>query len=301
MVMKFTRAELFRTLKMKSMVVLSIILVVMFFFSNIVMIKLDMGAIIDEAVLDQTEEQGLTIDNVKDSAQLGYDTGSASVENDTSTVLWGKGLLYSASVARIFTYDMSELNVLLMISIFVGLFMGSVFTTGLDKNYTVANSRKEELFAARGIVIFIVNLYFMLLTLIVAMICVGVFGKSFKLGFDGKFFLYFFAETLLSFVFAMIVATITSLAKSKAAGITVGVLLSSGFFSILISLIDLLVHRLLGFKKFALTNYLVEQNIATLKINATAAVYTRVFVVALIYLAVAVTVSVITNRKRDLC
>lgn len=302
MLLNFTKSEFYRATKMKSFYILPIVLLVLIFFVSMVYLKFDKSLYgLDADTVQSASSSGVTVDSMSDGFMLGFESGTQSAANAEDVKIWGEGIMWGADVASLFQMSIAGLDSLMLLAIFTGLFFGSVFATGSDKNLVIGNSRKELMFASRMLVILAYSGIMTLLVFIFQAIAVAAYGAPFDLGLDASVVKYFIYVWFLSFVFCSLVALVTILTRSKAAGIAFGIVMSMGILSLVISLVDLLVSKLTDAVNFSLANYTVTNNIGMLTLNSDGSQVIRALVVGLIYLAVSVTVIVLNNRKRDLC
>ncbi|MCQ2515250.1 MAG: hypothetical protein MJ094_00115 [Saccharofermentans sp.] len=306
------KSELFRASKMKSIYILAIVLIALMLLNNFIYLKVDLYGLLgmDADAITELQEMGTSGEAYNDSFMAGFDAGLQSgelaaqdaMENGIEPIkILGKGVFYEADVAELTSLDIGSLDVLLLQAIFIGLYIGGVYKSELDKNIVKYSNKRGTLFAARTTVIALYTLILQLIVWVMAIWGMATMGQSLVLGFDSSFVIYSVVIYLLTVAFGILVAAITHLSKSMAGGITTGIILSSGILSTLISIATIIIQRKFNLDSdFALGNYTLTMNISALTLNSDGHMVLRALICALVYGVVAYVVSLIRVSKRDL-
>lgn len=302
MYIKLLRSELYRTVRQKNPYILLIIGAVITFLTCFVLLKLDFLAPlgIDSETYMAIASEGNSMEGMENAAQLGAIIGQNTTV-DANTSLIGEGVFYSADINKLFNIVIAELDNLLLMAIFVGIFIGDVYSMGIDKNLVISNNKRGILFAARATVIAIYSLVLHAFTWIVTAICAGTMGKGFDFNWSGKVVVYLIVSYLLVVVFGLMEYAFVVLTRSKAAGITIGVILSTGALAAAISVVNWLIIRKLNIDSdFTISNYMVTENLVTFNSNYTSGELTRVLCVCAVYAALSIILTFVLNKKRDI-
>lgn len=301
------KSEAYRISRMKSTYVLIAVLGAIVLIVNFLYLRVDMYGLMgfSKEDVEELQQMGTAAESYEDSFMTGFQAGLESSENiaegDTTIHVLGEGILYEESVATLYMMDVGSMYELLLISIFVGLFIGSVYSTGLDKNLNNFAGRRSLLFSVRMLLIAIYCLIIHIFTWIYCLITTAMMAKSVRLEFDKAFVLYFFVTWLLCVAFGCIVACMAHMTRSKAAGITLGIILSAGLLSTLVSIASLMIQKRFDLAAdFNLGNYTVTHNVAALGLYSDGHFTVRAIVCALVYGGLSYLSSLIIVRKRDI-
>lgn len=305
------KSELFRASKMKCVYVLAIVLVVLMLLNNFIYVMVDLYGLLgmDADTITELQEMGTSGEAYNDSFMAGFDAGLQSVQVDPdgeyemgfdSVKIIGEGVFYDADVAELNSLDIGSLDNLLLLAIFVGLYVGGVYKSELDKNIVKYTNKRGILFAARVCIIAIYTLILQLIVWIMAIACMALMTGHINLGFDSSFVIYSVVAYLLTLAFGILVAAITHVTRSMAGGITTGIILSSGILSTLISIATLIIQKKFDLASdFALGNYTLTMNLSALTLYSDGHMVLRAVICALVYGVVAYVISLIKVRKRD--
>lgn len=303
MFLKLFKAELFRASKLKSPYILIIVLLIIAVLMNLVLLKFDFLGVIgmDSETFMALTGEGNSMEGVSDAAQVGAMLGSNTVSRGEGTSILGKGVFYDADVPTLFYMHVSDLNPIMLLAIFIGIFVGDIYNTGLTKNYVISNNRRNLLFAARFAVIAIYTTIIHVLTWIFTLIGAAMWAKEVDFNWNGHTVAYIFFSWFLTLVFALLVYAITALTRSKAAGITIGVVLSTGILTTAISVANWVIIRKFQLdSNFSISDYMLTENLSTVNNEFTSGDITRALIVGCVYALICIAAIVTVNRKRDI-
>ena len=300
------KSELYRISRMKSTYVLPAVLVVLVLLINFIYMSVDLYGLMgfSKSDIENMQEMGTSAEGYEESFMSGFQAGlhsSESIEEGTTMTILGEGPFYNESVATIYSLDIGSLYELLLMAIFIGLYIGNIYSTGLDKNLNIFAGKRVLLYGARMLMISLYSLALHVFTWVISVLSAAIMGASVNLEFGKAFFLYFLISWLLTIAFGCIVASMTHFTRSKAAGITLGIILSAGLLSTIMSVASLMLQKKLGLEStFNLGNYTVTQNLASLTLFSDGHYVVRAITCALIYFLAAFISGMAVVRKRDI-
>ena len=304
---KALKSELYRIKCMKSTFILPLVLIGLIFLTNFIYTGVDLYGLLgmSQSDLESVQEQGTSAEGYMDSFRAGFEAGLQTASDldgeEPQIKILGEGPLYHEDVATVFSMDVGSLYGQLLLAIFVGIFIGDVYSTGHDKNLIVFGGKRGLLFTAR---ILLISLYALVLHIVMwltAIISMALMGESVFLGIDKAFIIFFVVTWLLSVAFGGLVSAMTNITRSKAAGITLGIILSLGALSTLMSVASLIIQKKLGLEpEFNLGNYTVTQNIAAMTLYSDGHFVLRALICAIAYFTAAYFISVLFIKKRDI-
>lgn len=304
MYLKFLKSELYRASKLKSTYILIVVLFLISILMNLVLLKFDfLGALgVDNKMFMELTQEGSSIEGVNDAAQLGALMGGNMVsEGQKSRDILGEGLFYEDDIPTLFYMHVSDLNPIMLLAIFVGIFVGDIYSTGIGKNLIISNNRRGTLFAARVTTIAIYSLIIHIFTWIFTVIGAAQWAKSVDFAWSKNTVIYLFFSLYLTIAYSILVYAVTVITKSKAAGITIGVVLSTGVLATIISVANWAIITKLGLKSdFSVGNYMLTENLSVITQDFPGNTLSRGLIVATVYIIISVVAVYITNKKRDL-
>ncbi len=188
----------------------------------------------------------------------------------------------------------------LLTAIFVTIFVCAEQKNGFIKNIAGQHSFRGSLVISKTVtaavqvaVLFAASAVFTIITQAIA------FGDEFALGLNAKFFGVVALQYLVHLAFAVVVIFVCILTRSSAFSMTIGVLLSSGFFSFIYAFVNSIVQKLDGFKDFNIMNYMIDQCALTVTGSAGTEAFVRTTIVAAAYIVVAGAGAMVLMQKRD--
>ena len=292
---------------MKSTYVLAAVLMALLIMTNFIYTRVDLYSLLGMTRTDvvDLQEEGTSVQGYRDSFMAGFDAGrqaSESIQEGTAGFkILGEGPFYREDVATIFALDTGALYNLLLLAIFSGLFVGEIYSSGLDKNLMAFGGRRGVLYSARILVVTLYSLILHAVTLISAIVSMAMMGEGVYPAFDKAFVIYFIVTWLLTASFSCVVGVMSHLTRSKAAGITLGIILSTGALSTIISIATLILQRRLGLSgDFNLGYYTMTMNISALTLYSDGHFVLRAIICALAYFATAYAAGLCVIRKRDI-
>jgi ABC-type transport system involved in multi-copper enzyme maturation permease subunit len=333
MYLHFLKSELYRASKLKCVYILLATLFVFTLFQMAIYTKFDIFGMTQEDVYELGEE-GYSAEGMSEAFDMGFNSVSGSSEEIkegdddmlvTSTVvtitddntgdtvtydsqpvslgdLWGEGLFYNEDMPTLLNLNVAASYHFLALAIFTGIFLGSAYRHGYDKNLIVSNNCRFSLFLARITVIAIYTLTLLAATFIFTAILDALFTGGVTWNLDAAVWGYMGLAFLLAFAFALVVAAVASFTRNTAASLTVGVLLSCGFLSIGLSIATILLKHVFPDlpAEFNLIDLTLTQNAETLTLDSSGKEVLRALLCSLIYGASAIVSSGLVIKRRDI-
>ena len=308
MLWNFIKSETYRATRFKAFYILPAILLCSTFIVGLFFMRMDFLSIMgySEQDFEEINELGASYEGLERSFNMGLDAGmnmsrdvaEGETEEPEDFKLFDKGLFYYEDVPEIFRQNMGELDQMIFIAIFAGLFIGDIFSSGCDKNLLIATNHRGKLLLARFIVFDIYVFILHVLRLFFVALSIQCLGESVKWNIDRSFILYFLVTYLICVAFGNLMCAFGFATRSKAATIAVGVILSSGMLTIAITLVNQLINRGLGVD-FNLADYLLTQNLAVIDLVSDGKDVLRAIIVSLVYFIASCLGSLFIVRKRD--
>ena len=223
----------------------------------------------------------------------------------------GEGLrLYPSDTLYLFVQSNDAL--LILIAIFCVILTNCDFTWGFAKNTYCLFKKKTELIMGKWLAmvtcvsgVYIVCSFFGLLSS-------ALFLRPFRPEGWDEFILGFFVGYLCLISLCTMVFFITSLLKSPAAGMIMGILIATGIFVTGERLLDLLIARIGGASSFEMTqvmagtasyfrisDYCLDNVFVSYKGSMGAGDQIRTVIVSLVYLALALGLTIYFAEKKD--
>ncbi|MBO4637963.1 MAG: hypothetical protein J5685_12580 [Clostridiales bacterium] len=309
MLWNLIKAETYRATRLKSVYILPVFLLCMTFIVGMVVMRMDVLSALGytEQDIEELGEMGNSIEGFQRSFEVGFNTGMDmgrdAAEEGESTVsmssFWGIGICYYDDVVEIFHQNMESLDQLIYVAIFAGIFFGDIFATGLDKNLIITAKHRWTLFGARIIVFGTYVMILHILRFLFSALTLLLMGDRLWWNIDGAAVAYFFLTYFLTLAFGVLLCSFCYVCRSKAATITVGVILASGALTIALSLGNYIINRAFH-TSFRIENYIPSQNLSILSPVCEGETVLRSIIVGAVYFAVSYITALAVSKKRDI-
>ena len=303
MLLNFLKMELYRLIKMKSTYVMVIIMTVVTLMYTIFLLSFSFDSLM---VLLGGSDSSATYEYTVEDGEVNYDvfTGPEITEEDKEEAkansVFGIGQAYYNDVAETYALNIQGLTGLLLIAILAGLFFGNDYSSHVNKNYTIINGCRWVGFTAKLLALMIYIMAFHILTWIICFISHLFFADSADPGFDKASFVYFMLTYMVTVTIVTMIGFVTTLFKSKAAGVTFGVLVSIGTLSMPIRIADFIIRMKYGWQDFSLNWFIPSRILANLSLNSGGKVVIIALICAIIYFISAFAGSLMLIRRRDI-
>ena len=303
--------ELYRAVKQKSTWVILVILFITTILFSFFLLGFNISSLF--GISQDTMEEAATMDvnsaidkffkegGIAQVAAAYERSSNASYYEDDIEIV-GQGMYYDSTACDVFRYNVSTMNELMFLAIFAGLFFGSDYAFGLARNYTLVNDKRWKGLLGKAIAMGVYVLVMHIWIWLISAFASTCWARTFDLGFSPVFFLYFLATYLLIYSFALIVACVTIICRSRSAGITFGVLFSMGTISYIVQFADMwLKYKFDGIPQdFSLSHMMITMNLVDLRFDSSAWIFTRAFICFAVYGALAGLISYMLVKKRDI-
>ncbi len=259
--------------------------------------------------LTEINEGGFSVDALESGMKVGQEAGAntyyyreqSSDGNAVDIELYGAGLYHDACLLTLFEENARGMYDALMAVIFIGLFIGSVYKVGFDKNYIMSNANRPLLALARFCVVAIYDAVLMIVMFLSTLLSDAIFTGAVTVAWEDDFPRYFLVSYLLLLSFSAVVMTITVVTRSVIVGNTIGIFMTFGTVSLVCSIADYILINYLGVSgDFRLVNLTLSQNITVLSIASDETVYTRAVICGLVYMILSLLSAYIVIEKRDI-
>ncbi|MBQ8297856.1 MAG: hypothetical protein IJX77_08750 [Ruminococcus sp.] len=247
------KSELYRLLKSRCTYVL-LIITAFFAVINPLMYKtIDMIAMEEmEAVVAKMEE------SVEDDGTLtvGFSSYGGEKWYDSE---------YSVTISDFIQENVSGAFILLFLSIFAALFIGGEIKHGYVKSILTHVGNRRRLALANFAAVEFMLLLMFIVNFASSTVTSLILFDGIRFGETGDFMIYMLVQFLLHSAFAALIQLLVYLLRSTAFSMTIGICLSSGMGSLIISLLSLLAVKFLGAPSdFSLSKYTITENIMAL-------------------------------------
>ncbi|SCW55683.1 hypothetical protein SAMN02910456_01834 [Ruminococcaceae bacterium YRB3002] len=308
MLLNFFKMELFRLLKMKSLIATAVIMAFCVFAYSFIILGLNVGGIFGNLVMNTVDQDDIYVNYDMDDTEDydvfggteddGSDTYQTQQQQDFSIV--GEGIGYDNDVATTFQMNTAGLIGLLLISIVAGLFFGNDYSTHINKNYPIVNGRKWVGFTSKILAMMIFIMAFHIFVWICCFISHLFWARSANPGIYPASVVYFFVTYMVTLTIVTMIGFVTTLFKSKAAGVTFGVMVSIGTFSLPVRIADFIIQWKTGEQDFTLQHYIPSRILANLNLTTDSKIVIIGAICAIIYFISAYMGSILITNKRDL-
>lgn len=195
-------------------------------------------------------------------------------------------------------YIQSSNTYLILVTVFAVIFTNCDFTRGFAKNtYSMFESRRTLVFSKWLALVTCISASYIVYSfagLGLSAVCV----KAFESARWGDYWVGFFVTYLCLISLVTMVFWITSLFKSPAGGMVIGILISSGTFALIEILIAGLFARTTHLD-INLADYFLDYAFMSYNGSIGTAATIRTICVALVYLGLALTMSVFLSDRKD--
>lgn len=308
----YTKMELNRIFRMKSMIVALFLMALWILANGIILQRFDVYGILGEdadmyMAMSEAEEDSTISEQMSDSFEAGFnagfDIGAAEdveeEEYDFSQILSG-GMYEEATVAEMYLLNVTSLGALFSQALIVSLFIGSTYSVGFGRNITKTNKNRAKLMGGSLIAITIATIVLRIVHFLEVIGFTYLLGENTELGFTKSFWVYFLFIMLFSIVFSLFVAMVGVLFKNMAGALAVGLALSLGFSSFFLVIVNQIVTMVFKIENFDIMEYTPDGLFMVFNLDLEGEAVIRSLVVAIVYLVVSLLVSLSLTKKRDI-
>lgn len=309
---RFIKTELFRLSKMKSVILIPIILTLILLFQNFFLLGFNVDALLFYGF---DEGQQVTDTSGTEDLESGYDVFGRTLPEDeqpvneekskelsekSGKIFGGIGRGYFFNVSQTYQSGIQGEIPLLLIAIVAALFFGNDYSTHFSKNYSLINGRRWISAVAQFVVIGIFTFFIHILAWIVSFFSNLFWADSINPGIDLKslgYFIFSYAATMSIVSLILLVATML---KSKAAAIVFSILSSLGVVSSPVAILDIILRMNFDLGEFSLNYILPTRILALVGSTSSGKIVLLASVCVIIYLTSSILGSILLLRKRDM-
>ncbi len=289
--MRLIKSELFRISKMKSVLVLAIVLFLLSAISMYSVCRFDTGGVVTN---DSTTQEGYN---------AGYAVGNDIAEGKRSAAdtFWGDGVLADADIPTFFSV-LSGSNVQLLLMIFVSLYAASEYSLGYSKNILMYSGKRLRLLINRMVILLITTICTYIYLFIVTVIQALIFRGSITMNLDVDFFAYVGITLLSTYALLCVACLVADLFRNVAGTMAVNLILELGIVTGIITLIEMVLSHLSIFSNGCEINkYLIVSilNSGVVSLSMTGRNVELVVVSSVIHIVIAAGLSGLLICKRD--
>lgn len=203
----------------------------------------------------------------------------------------------SPPVVHLF-YIQGSNTYLILVTIFSVIFTNCDFTKGFAKNtYSMFDKRRPLVFAKWLALVTCVTVSYIVYSFLSLGLTAAAIS-AFESAYWTEYFVGFFVVYLCLISLVTMVFWITSLFKSPAGGMVIGILIASGMFATVELLLAALVARTFH-TDFNIANYFLDYAFMSYNAGMGTLATVRTICVALAYMALALTMSVFLSDRKD--
>ena len=244
-------------------------------------------------------------------AALIYNNPLKIIADAVSVTMNGEAIrLYPSDVQYLFIQSNDAL--LILIAIFCVIFTNCDFTRGFAKNTYCLFKKKSQLVMGKwlAMVTCISGVY--IVSSLFGLVSSALFLRPFRAEAWGDYTLGFFVSYISLISLCTMVFFITTLFKSPAAGMVMGILIATGIFVTAERLIDILIARIGGASAremtevmagtasyFRISDYCLDNVFVSYRGSMGAGDQIRTVIVSLVYLALALGLTIYFSEKKD--
>ncbi|MDE7157535.1 MAG: ABC transporter permease [Lachnospiraceae bacterium] len=280
------KMDMYRMFKAKSLYVIWCILICLLFLST---------------WLTKTEYQSA----VKNHDEYRNETVEEGEESEDDIVFGIQTVVPTEVGEDITVFDMlfaniSGKDIALFLVIFAVIFATADIGSGYIKNFGGQVKRREGLIVSKALALLVFTGLTLLITFLTQAISNFIVLGYLKWGDAGSLFRYMGLQILLHFALAMIIMTISILARNNVFSMIFAICLCMNMMVIVYSGIQMLLKKI-GLGNLNLMKYTVTDKIGSLSMNFSSGVMERMMVISLIYIGITAVISMFIYRKRDMC
>ncbi|MFG6378490.1 MAG: hypothetical protein K1W19_09290 [Lachnospiraceae bacterium] len=193
--------------------------------------------------------------------------------------------------------DLQSGILLIFISIFAVVYVNAEEKSGFVKNIAGQFSNRFWMYLSKNVVVSLFVLMAMITYMIMQIFGVLIWHRGAPFGIDmaGEALRYGVIQWLLMSAFAAGIVLITTLIKSTAIGITIGMMISCGFSQIFLGF----YYKIFQNTKLHVEEYLITNNIKTIVYNSSMNRFLQAILVGAVFLLVYNIIGSVVMQKRD--
>lgn len=184
--------------------------------------------------------------------------------------------------------------ILVFLTIFITIFVHAEEGSGFVKNIARQSKHKRSIIISKLPAIIAYTIVVLLVYIAITIILMKMLNPDYPLGFSVELLGFIGGETLLAISFASLISFLTTIMRSTALGMTVGMLLATGMGTLITNGIEILIDNAID-----VDQYTIIGNIMMLPFEIVTEDYVRAILVGVVWFIVWNVLSVIVVEKRD--
>ncbi len=294
MLFNFLKMELYRLSKMKSTYIMAVIMALVVLIYSYFILGFNLEYMMTLLMGGSVPADVTYVDPTQTEMDIFGGTGGSG------SAVSGVGLFHFNTVAQTYQMNIGGLIGLLLIAIVAGLFYGNDYSTHVNKNYPIINGCRWVGYTAKTLTLMIYILAFHIMIWILSLLSNAIWAASCDLGISAGSIVYFLLTYFVTVTIVVMIGFVTTLFKSKAAGVTFGVLVSVGTFSTPIAILDYIISTKYQLEGFSLNHFIPSRILSGLTVETEWRIVIIGAICAIIYFISSFFGSIILSKKRDL-
>lgn len=277
------KMDLYRMFKSKSFYVLNIALVaIILSLAGMMNFTLNMD-------YESAKESGFTFTSEDGS----LDTGDSSItkEEYDKTI---EEIKQETDVAQFLSFQYSQMIISTLLAIFVALFICSELDSGFIKNIIPLRNSRINVVISKNIIMVLFIIIQAIVAITTSIISTIILSGEINIVNTKEIIIFMALQILLRVAFSSLLIAISYLLKSKAAVMTIGILLAVNVHGIFLGLVD----RFISIFGFSLSQLMIIGNSKITKFESSD--YQRVIIISIVYFIIYNIVSIIRTKRMEI-
>lgn len=192
-------------------------------------------------------------------------------------------------------------NVLiLMLTIFTVVFCCAEFRTGFIKNLIGRFNHRYYLVLSKLILALIYNIFLIFVSYAACLLFAKILFKDLVFSHAGKMFVTVLVYLLMTFALASVCILIIEMTRNVAASLAIGLAITLGVVSLLLTLLTVLINHLHIFSSTVNINkYMITHNLQSMEFPSANSDLIRFTIIGAVFLVVTITGSILFMNKKD--
>ena len=277
------KMDLYRMFKSKSFYVLNIALIVIILSLGLMMrftLNMDYEKAKDSSFTFSSEDGSLDTGDSSITKE-DYNTAIAEIKEDTD-------------VSLLLNIQYSEMIISTLIAIFIALFICSELDSGFIKNVVPLKNSRVNIVISKNIIVALFIIVQAVIAIAVSIIATIIISGKINIINTKEVMIFMAFQVLLRIAFSSLLILVGYLLKSKAAVMTIGILLAVNIHGVFLGFLDKFVS-IFGFNLSELT---IIGNSQITKFETID--YQRIIVISIVYFIIYNIISIIRTKKMEI-
>lgn len=294
------RMDLYRMLKIKSTWILLIVLVVTTFLSvlmiNVAVVLIDYASSTDNELASEIGEE------FSYGFEIGYSSAADMMGDETvpsaEEVISNPEMLLTAD--SLCVAEGTGATYLILMTIFMVLFVNGESKSGFLKSISNHVPSKGVLIVSKMLCALIFDIIMVVIGTATIYLSLLIFSGTDSFTDFSKTLFVSGMFILINISFAALVMLITVLTRSSSGGMVTGLIIATGFSSLLIKVIDWAISEISGSDSFTISDYILSTSNMQISATMEQQDIIRTIVVAVVWMVVSFVGSILLYSKRDI-